>query len=421
LPRNHGHFDSYVRCGTPRHDAFALIRRINDNNSAAGHGFALEESVSAADPDDEYFDRLITKLYATASSEDQLWQPVIEGLVRAVGARTGWVLVRSDSGDVEVLGSVGIGTEAMDTYLSHYLGQDPWARAARRAPEGAILHSHDYIDPDTLVRSEFYTDWIRPHYDDSVWGIASPVLVAAWGRITLATHRLRPAGAFIQSETRAFGRLTPHLRTALTLRHRLQNIDGERALGLDVLAAVDTAALVLDAAGRIRFASPAAEEILRARDGLLTSNNALQVAARVGQARLDEAIARAADPTAPVGTMLRLSRSSSATEWILLVAPFDSSAAQLGARRVLCLIRDPDRDLTPRQWQLTRAFGLTAAEARVAAAIAQGKSLEMIAEEFGVSRNTVRNQTQQVLGKTGATRQAQLVRLLLSLPTASAR
>ena len=48
--------------------------------------------------------------------------------------------------------------------------------------------------------------------------------------------------------------------------------------------------------------------------------------------------------------------------------------------------------------------------------LADGHSLTAITEMIGVSRNTVKSQLSSIYGKTGTSRQAQLVRLLLQLP-----
>ena len=63
-------------------------------------------------------------------------------------------------------------------------------------------------------------------------------------------------------------------------------------------------------------------------------------------------------------------------------------------------------------------FDLTPAEARVACGIGEAKSIEALAAQLGVSRETVRVQLKAVLGKTGLNRQAELASLLsgLALP-----
>jgi len=59
-------------------------------------------------------------------------------------------------------------------------------------------------------------------------------------------------------------------------------------------------------------------------------------------------------------------------------------------------------------------FGLSPAEARVAAALMTGKSLANIAAAYGVQITTVRTQLRSVLRKVGVKRQFDLVRMLLS-------
>jgi DNA-binding CsgD family transcriptional regulator len=66
---------------------------------------------------------------------------------------------------------------------------------------------------------------------------------------------------------------------------------------------------------------------------------------------------------------------------------------------------------------IMRLFGLTATEVQIALALAAGKTLDEIAAERGASKNTARTQMQVILSKTGANRQAEVVRLILSLPT----
>jgi DNA-binding CsgD family transcriptional regulator len=57
-------------------------------------------------------------------------------------------------------------------------------------------------------------------------------------------------------------------------------------------------------------------------------------------------------------------------------------------------------------------FDLTPAEARVARGIAAGKTVDELAQESGLADATVRNQLKSVFGKTGVSRQADLVGIL---------
>lgn len=69
---------------------------------------------------------------------------------------------------------------------------------------------------------------------------------------------------------------------------------------------------------------------------------------------------------------------------------------------------------------LRRIWGLTAAEARVAASLAAGLSPAEIAVRHGVSEATVRTQMRTIFEKTGTHRQGELIRLLTSIGIAGA-
>jgi len=81
--------------------------------------------------------------------------------------------------------------------------------------------------------------------------------------------------------------------------------------------------------------------------------------------------------------------------------------------------RDLERRPEIRGRRLMELFGLTSAEARLAVALVQDHRLEDIAAGSSVRMPTIRTQLRATLAKTGTHRQAELVRLLLTLPTVS--
>ena len=59
-------------------------------------------------------------------------------------------------------------------------------------------------------------------------------------------------------------------------------------------------------------------------------------------------------------------------------------------------------------------FGLTAAEAAFTCEIVQGNGLRECASKIGISEATARTHLRRIFEKTGAKRQAELVRLVLA-------
>ncbi len=376
----------------------------------------MERQVAGSDHG--HIDGLIARLYEAGLSADTSWQEVVQGIIGSLGARTGWLIETPSNGGVSrILGSVGAGIEAVEAYRDHYWAKDPWLDGVLGLPAGTVFASHRHIDDAAFARTEIFADYVRPHFGDTTWCAATTVPIADGGLATFSVHRLRAAGAFTAEETGRLNRLVPHLRQALLLRHRVGALAAERDRALELLAAERRAAVVLDGAGRLRFASPLAEAMLRAGDGLRVTPDGLRAANAAQQERLKRAVARAADPTVREGAMLRFARPSSAADWIVLVAPFRTAAPPKGAGEVICLIRDPEQDAIPPERHLMSAFGLTRAEARLAGALARGLRPDEIAARQAVTMATVRKQLSAVLAKTGCARQTDVVRLLLTLPS----
>jgi DNA-binding CsgD family transcriptional regulator len=98
---------------------------------------------------------------------------------------------------------------------------------------------------------------------------------------------------------------------------------------------------------------------------------------------------------------------------VLRVLPLAEAARSpfLGASALLT-ITDLEAERRPDPTLLAQVFGLTAAEARLAAFLAAGASLEEAANALGIAVGTARSQIKAVFAKTGTGRQGALVALL---------
>jgi DNA-binding CsgD family transcriptional regulator len=65
---------------------------------------------------------------------------------------------------------------------------------------------------------------------------------------------------------------------------------------------------------------------------------------------------------------------------------------------------------------LQRLFGLTAREASVLRIVVEGDDLQNVAVRLGIGIETVRSHVKHIMETTGARRQAELVRMVLSSP-----
>jgi DNA-binding CsgD family transcriptional regulator len=85
------------------------------------------------------------------------------------------------------------------------------------------------------------------------------------------------------------------------------------------------------------------------------------------------------------------------------------------SRTALVCVTDLETEIRSPETELRSLFGLTYAEARVATAIFDGLSMREAAETLGVALNTVRFQLALVYEKSGVTRQAELVKMMMRL------
>lgn len=96
-------------------------------------------------------------------------------------------------------------------------------------------------------------------------------------------------------------------------------------------------------------------------------------------------------------------------DYDLLLATIDARLRQIARIRSAHPADDAGTDAAA----LAACCGMTPAETRVAAALAQGMQLAQIASSFGISRTTVAFHMRNIFQKTGTSRQAELVALLL--------
>jgi DNA-binding CsgD family transcriptional regulator len=94
----------------------------------------------------------------------------------------------------------------------------------------------------------------------------------------------------------------------------------------------------------------------------------------------------------------------------------DAHAVSTAPAGVLCLVAPLDQRRTATVHQLMQLFGLSAAEARLARALASGETLETYAQENALKMPTVKSQLRAAFAKTSTDRQAALMRLIMGIP-----
>lgn len=211
-------------------------------------------------------------------------------------------------------------------------------------------------------------------------------------------------------------RFMPHYRSALRARTRLIVAEGMAECCQTGVDHLGIGVVVLDGMRQIIEATPAAEAMLDARDGLL-SRPTFAAASPTVNRKLQQVL-RDVSRTGWTqgGIALSLPRSSGEPgyEAVIDALPCPPGVSRNGA--VVVYLRDrgfnPGSMINPDLLQ--DLFGLTQAEALVARVAAQGYGSEKIAASLGIRQNTVRAHLRSIFAKSESSSRAALVHLMLS-------
>lgn len=222
----------------------------------------------------------------------------------------------------------------------------------------------------------------------------------------------------LDASIRFFEEVEPHLLHAFELARRNKDLLAAQSVNNSPVPAI-----ALSANGHVIKANAAAEKLLsgssallRGGDGRLRSS--LRKASNTLDAALSEAVATR-EPSLPIAVHDEKGRPLFLSivpvgERSRLSADLQPFFGELDLAAVV-YVMDARFDPGGITELLEVGYGLTAAEARLAAAIGDGATLQTYADDKGLSRNTVRNQLSKAMKKLGVSRQPELVAKLARL------
>jgi DNA-binding CsgD family transcriptional regulator len=378
---------------------------------------------------DDRLDVLVDRFYDAAVGVCG-WDAVLRDLTKAFGAAfAAFGIVGQAPGRIL---HTGIDPVLVERYLLRHAGRNELARRTEHLPAGTVMTDTGLMPKAEFRRTGFYQDCLRPLGLDSLMNLRA-VRHANGLAANLCLFRTAQQGDFGAAEVAAYERLAPHLCRAVALHLRVAEAEGERRALVGTLETLPRAALLVDGAMRVLRTNQAGAALLAARDGLQTdqaqgsalrARNAEEtaalrrmVASAVAGPNPDHVAAQAEDGA----EHLCLSRPPPARPpLIVAVLPLGpAGASSMGLppeAAALLLVTDPAKRPDPPSLSLLReAFGLTRAEAEVAARAGQGEEVARIAEALGITPGTTRLHLHRVFEKTGVHRQAELALVLARL------
>ena len=354
---------------------------------------------------------LLDRLYAAVGTAD--WRPFLDHLAGTYGGGLAAFALHDISAGGGFAAAYSETDPAYDiSYAQHYARVNPWQQRAATAPPGATMLTDALIPPAEFKRTEFYNDWCRPQGLDLAIGL----IVQKDRSRSLSLNMLLPRATY-ERDPDAVGRmerLTPHLLRAAQLDRQLREAEHRADAAEAAMAGLAMGLILTDAKARVRFIDATAQAIVAVADGLLLTHGTLRATLPAEGEQLHGLIANAVagrrDSRVVPGGLMRITRRSGAMAYEILVGPAPQSRLALGDLAVL-FIRDPAARPMATGERLRALYRITPAEARLLEALLTGNSLDEIAAQHAVSRETLRSQLRALFRKTGTSSQRELIRL----------
>jgi DNA-binding CsgD family transcriptional regulator/PAS domain-containing protein len=386
------------------------------------------------------FSQLVGMIYA-AAADPQQW-PLFLNQFASLMHSGGTILFMHDFADSRFVadGVPGVVAEAagfepvfVESYATHYSSKNVWTALEESMLPGTAVVSEMLLPERELVRTEFFADWLHPQ--NLRHAIGGVVLKSGTQAMKFTSLRSSRHGAYGQDELAFYAALMPHLQQACKINQQfaqLRKINTAQTSALDALpmavwlckhdasmlicnraakAIVDgQRGLQLDSIGRLRA------EHIGENDSLQSAFRRAGSASALTRTRLHKRACTSDHFTPRVGSTLQIRRLCSQSHLAVTVSPLSSDGETGGffhqEADIIVFATDPDHSSAPME-MLQSAYGLTKHQARLATALINGSDLKSYAVKHGIGYETARTHLKQVLSKTGASKQSELIRLFL--------
>ncbi|RWN70404.1 MAG: helix-turn-helix transcriptional regulator [Mesorhizobium sp.] len=367
---------------------------------------------------------VVGQIYEAAYDQER-WSNVVVGL-RDLFKASRSCIARLDQQAFSAVGTVDDpGLCSPEAAAAHM--RDPIGTVAAALPVGKI-YDRTRIAGDVAAfrRRELWQDWMRPR--DMHHGLASNLLASNGSYWFFDIHRGSRQGAFGADDIDLLQKIVPHMLRAGQIGRQLENTSALAS----AFSHLPFGVFLADGFQRIAQMNEAAEAMLARPDSPLALNGGTIVASNLRDAQqLQRLVANACSLHGGAmlgtgGTLLVPSDRErfDLTRLVLSVAPFvDARAYGLASERCAVIMvtevarRIPDGFET----HIRYLFDLTAAEAKLATALASGRSLKETAANSNITVKTCRTYLERIFSKTRTRQQSELVALLKSTEPLSGR
>jgi DNA-binding CsgD family transcriptional regulator/PAS domain-containing protein len=353
-----------------------------------------------------------------AALEPVLWDGVLEEAARFANAAAASLYTRDlASKTADVAHQYGLDPQYVQLYMQTYVERVPaldYFIAGIEEP----LSTADVLPYRGFVETRFYKEWALPQgLGDALHTMLDK---SATGGAAFVMFRHARDG-LVDDETRRRVRLiVPHVRRAALIGKVIEQKTAEADTLADTLDAISAGMLLVDATGRIMHANAAGLDMLTKADVLRSVAGRLVANDRQSEQALADIFASAGGGDAAIGIKgiaLPL-KTRGGERYVAHVLPLTSGVRRRGGaayRAAAALfVHKAALDAPSPPEAIAKAYKLTPMELRVLLAVFELGGVPAVAQALGIAETTAKTHLGHVYEKTGAGRQADLVKLVAS-------
>jgi DNA-binding CsgD family transcriptional regulator/PAS domain-containing protein len=338
------------------------------------------------------------------------WSDVVVGIKEFLGAQACGLLSKNAISKFGVTHYYcGVDPHYIQLYADTYSLFDPLANLPRF---GNVASIPDLVAYDEYRRGRFYQEWLKPQ---GCIDVANVVIEKSKASCPIVMAVL-PGKRMLDGEMRRrMEQVVPYAHRALMINKTLETRQSETAAFSEMLDGLSAGIFLLDSSCRIVHANLAGNRMLEADDVLRSAGGQLTTRDQHINGTLRELFGAEVDVALAANGKAWLLTAHDGERYVAHILPLTSVArggARCPSKAVGALfVRKIELDGQSFGASLAHAFRLTPMELRVCLAIVELGGVPEASQALGIAETTVKTHLYRVFAKTGASRQADLVKL----------
>jgi DNA-binding CsgD family transcriptional regulator/PAS domain-containing protein len=310
----------------------------------------------------------------------------------------------------------GLDPHYKQLYFDKYVKLDPSTTGHVFAEIERPISTVDLVPLDEFVETRFYKEWARPQ--GLVDFVCAVLDKSATGAAMFGVFRHQRHGIVDDEARRRMRLIVPHIRRAMLISRAIDLKTAEAATFADALDGLAAGMFLVDETGHIVHANASGHAMLHESSVLRAAGGKIVATQANAATALGEIFPVARRGDAAVGTKgiaVPLS-ARDGNHYVAHVLPLTSGARRRAGNSYAAVaalfVHKAALEAPSLPEGIARLYNLTPSELRVLLAIVQVGGVPETAEALGVAEATVKTHLHRLFGKTGATRQADLVKLV---------